>query len=83
MMGQYPVSAFVGKVIDHYGPAACSLVASVAFSSAFYLFSSEVQNAPAEPTAALLSNLCILFLIAGFGTVFSCVLSAPLRKRDS
>ncbi|OCH95034.1 MFS general substrate transporter [Obba rivulosa] len=74
MIGQYPVAAFVGKVIDHYGPWLCSLVASVLFSAGFGLFSWETSDAPsgvAEPSLASFRRLVLFFGMAGLGTVFS------------
>ncbi|TFK76555.1 MFS general substrate transporter [Pluteus cervinus] len=71
MIGQYPFSAFVGKAIDRHGPAVCSLIAALLFSFAFRLFSVQVSAAQPEPTIECFRNLSFLFLLAGFGTVFS------------
>ncbi|KAF8894567.1 major facilitator superfamily domain-containing protein [Infundibulicybe gibba] len=42
LVGQYPVAAFVGKIIDRYGPATCSLIAAPSSASfhrlTFYFF---------------------------------------------
>lgn len=74
MVGQYPFAAVVGKVIDRYGPWACSLVASLLFSSAFGLFSLEISKTPddiSQPSLSSFERLTILFFIGGLGTVFS------------
>jgi len=74
MMGQYPFAAFVGKVIDHYGPWLCSLVSAVLFSSGFGFFSWEIAKTPngiTQPSSTSFHNLTFFFFLAGLGTVFS------------
>jgi hypothetical protein len=76
MMGQYPFAAFVGKVIDNYGPWSCSLVSAILFSSGFGLFSSEIAKTPddiTQPSSTSFHNLTFFFFLAGLGTVFSYV----------
>ncbi|KAG9226412.1 hypothetical protein CCMSSC00406_0003291 [Pleurotus cornucopiae] len=74
MVGQYPFSVLVGYMIDYYGPAACSLVASVMFSAAFSCFSHEISIAPDDisvSSSATFYKLTLYFFVAGLGTVFS------------
>lgn len=74
MIGQYPLAAFVGKIIDIYGPWFCSLVASVLFSFGFGFFSLEIAKTPddiSQPSATSFHNLTFFFFMAGLGTVFS------------
>ncbi|KAH7889317.1 MFS general substrate transporter [Phlebopus sp. FC_14] len=74
MMGQYPFAALVGKVIDDYGPWACSLVSACLFSAGFGLFSSEISKTPddiTQPSASSFHHLTLYFFIAALGTVFS------------
>ncbi|KAF8654209.1 hypothetical protein AX16_003735 [Volvariella volvacea WC 439] len=75
MIGQYPFSAFVGKLFDKYGPASCSLVAAALFGLSFHFFAAEVTNGTTVQTpqtsASLFRNLVALFLLSGLGTVFS------------
>jgi hypothetical protein len=74
MIGQYPLSPLVGKLVDYYGPWLCSLIASVLFSSAFSLLSWEFSNTPddievASPTS--FRRLVVYFAMAGSATAFS------------
>lgn len=74
MVGQYPLSPLVGKLIDSYGPWLCSFIASVLFSSAFSLFAWEYNNTPADietSSPASLQRLVIYFAMIGCGTSFS------------
>ncbi|KAI0050909.1 MFS general substrate transporter [Auriscalpium vulgare] len=74
MMGQYPFSAFAGKVIDRHGPWATSLVASALFSTGFGLFAWEISKTPddiAAPSQSSFRHLTLCFFMAGLGTVFS------------
>jgi MFS family permease len=71
--GQYPFSAFVGHVVDVYGPSICSLAASALFAAAFALFSREIQLAEMDVSNAnspAFYRLVIFFGLAGLGTVF-------------
>lgn len=79
MAGQYPLSSFVGKIIDTYGPNVCSLVASFFFSASFSLFAWEIAKTPddiTQPSASSFHLLTIYFALAGIGTVFAyfCIL---------
>jgi len=74
MIGQYPLSPLIGKLVDYYGPWLCSLIASVLFSSAFSLLSWEFSNTPddieiASPTS--FRRLVVYFAMAGCATAFS------------
>jgi len=74
MTGQYPFAAVVGKVIDRYGPWACSLVSACLFSSGFGLFAREIAKTPddiSQPSSSSFHHLTLYFFIAGLGTVFS------------
>ncbi|KAH7914976.1 MFS general substrate transporter [Hygrophoropsis aurantiaca] len=74
MMGQYPFAAVVGKVIDVYGPWACSLVSACLFSTGFGLFSWEISQTPDDilrSSSSVFHRLTAFFFIAGLGTVFS------------
>ncbi|TFK54969.1 MFS general substrate transporter [Heliocybe sulcata] len=74
MVGQYPFAAIVGKCTDKYGPWACSLIASILFSSGFGLSSLEISKTPddiSQPSASSYRRLTVFFFMAGFGTVFS------------
>ncbi|KAF8478643.1 major facilitator superfamily domain-containing protein [Russula ochroleuca] len=74
MMGQYPFAALVGKVIDGYGPWACSLIASVLFSTGFGLFAAEVAKTPddiAQPSKSSFRILAACFFLTGLGTASS------------
>jgi len=76
MMGQYPFAALVGKVIDAYGPWACSLIASFLFSTGFSLFAAEVAKTPddiAAPSKSSFRILAACFFLMGLGTVSSYV----------
>ena len=76
MTGQYPFAALVGKVIDEYGPWACSLIASALFSIGFGLFAAEVANTPddiVEPSKSSFRILAACFFLTGLGTVSSYV----------
>ncbi|KAG1756522.1 MFS general substrate transporter [Suillus paluster] len=74
MMGQYPFAAMIGKVVDKYGPWACSAVASCLFFTGFGLFAKEIANTPDDitvPSASSFHHLTVYFFIAGLGTAFS------------
>ena len=74
MVGQYPFAALVGKVLDAYGPRACSFIAGVLFSSGFGLFSHEIASAPEDATTPdnwAFRRLFVYFGLIGLGTVFS------------
>ncbi|KIJ68880.1 hypothetical protein HYDPIDRAFT_178843 [Hydnomerulius pinastri MD-312] len=74
MMGQYPFAAFVGKVIDYYGPWACSLVSACLFSTGFSLFAREIAKTLddiTQPSASSFHHLVLYFFVAALGTVFS------------
>ncbi|KAG1754510.1 MFS general substrate transporter [Suillus lakei] len=74
MMGQYPFAAMIGKVVDKYGPWACSIVASCLFFIGFGLFAKEIADTPddiAVPSASTFHHLTVYFFIAGLGTAFS------------
>ncbi|KAH0826915.1 MFS general substrate transporter [Lanmaoa asiatica] len=74
MMGQYPFSAFVGKILDHYGAWACSLIAACLFSAGFGLFANEISKSPdviTQSSISIFRNLVIFFFIGALGTVFS------------
>ncbi|KZT26282.1 MFS general substrate transporter [Neolentinus lepideus HHB14362 ss-1] len=74
MVGQYPFAAIVGKCIDKYGPWACSLIASILFSSSFGSFSLEIAKTAddvLQPSASSFQRLTVFFFMAGLGTVFS------------
>jgi hypothetical protein len=76
MVGQYPFAAIVGKVIDKYGPWACSLVASFLFSTGFGVFAAEISKTPDEIAAPSESSFRILsacFFLVGLATVSSYV----------
>jgi len=75
-LGQYPVAPLVGSAIDKVGPWACSLAASILFSTGFGLFSLEFRNAPAEhsehgPSRWAFYRLLFSFFLTGLGTVTS------------
>ncbi|KAF9218086.1 hypothetical protein BS17DRAFT_722274, partial [Gyrodon lividus] len=72
--GQYPFAAFVGKVLDYYGPWACSLISACLFSTGFSLFAREIAKTPdgvTQPSASSFHHLVLYFFIAALGTVFS------------
>ncbi|KXN85482.1 putative transporter MCH1 [Leucoagaricus sp. SymC.cos] len=72
MMGQYPLAALAGKMIDRYGPTICSAIAALLFSSAFSTFSYQVHASGADSINLSISTyLTISFALAGMGTVFS------------
>ncbi|KAF9242096.1 MFS general substrate transporter [Melanogaster broomeanus] len=74
MMGQYPFAAFVGKVLDYYGPWACSLVAACFFSTGFGLFAREIAKTPddiTQPSTSSFHHLVLYFFMCALGTVFS------------
>ncbi|KAI0065494.1 MFS general substrate transporter [Artomyces pyxidatus] len=74
MMGQYPFAAVVGKVIDRYGPWACSLMASILFATGLGMFSLEIAKTPDDITAPSQSSfhrLTVFFFMAGLGAVSS------------
>lgn len=74
MMGQYPFAAMIGKVVDKYGPWACSIIASCLFFAGFGLFAKEIISTPDDitvPSASTFHHLTIYFFIAGLGTAFS------------
>jgi hypothetical protein len=80
-MGQYPFAALVGKVIDGYGPWACSLIASVLFSTGFGLFAAEVAKTPddiAQPSKSSFRILAACFFLTGLGTASSYVSTLPI-----
>lgn len=75
-MGQYPFAAIIGKVVDKYGPWACSIIASCLFFAGFGLFAKEIANTPDDitvPSASTFHHLTAYFFIAGLGTAFSLV----------
>ncbi len=77
-MGQYPFSAFIGKIVDEYGPWACSLIASFLFSSSFAILAAEIAKAPDDITGPSESSFRILagsFFLMGLGTDASYVSS--------
>jgi hypothetical protein len=74
MMGQYPFSAFLGKVVDEYGPWVCSLIASFLFSSSFAIIAAEIAKTPDDITEPSESSFRILagsFFMMGLGTAAS------------
>ncbi|KAF8838326.1 MFS general substrate transporter [Paxillus ammoniavirescens] len=74
MSGQYPVGAFVGKVLDYYGPWACSLAAACFFSTSFSLFAREIANTPDDithPSTSSFYRLVLYFFITSLGGIFS------------
>jgi hypothetical protein len=79
MMGQYPFSAFVGKVIDEYGPWACSLIASLLFSSGYAIVAAEIAKTPddiTEPSESSFRILAVSFFMMSLGSATSCVSSS-------
>lgn len=82
MMSQYPVTVFVGALIDRHGPALCTLLGGLLFVAGFGSFAHEVAGAPGgpPPSRAAFYRLVAAFLFVGLGTVFSCVHSSlPFR----
>lgn len=74
MIGQYPFSPIVGKVLDLYGSSTCSLIAAVCFSTAFVGSALEIAGASAGINYSSTSSfhrLTFFFLVIGLGTVFS------------
>ncbi|KIK97493.1 hypothetical protein PAXRUDRAFT_220299 [Paxillus rubicundulus Ve08.2h10] len=72
--GQYPFGAFVGRVLDYYGPWACSLVAACLFSTGFGLFAREIANTPddiTQPSTSSFYRLVLYFFISSLGAAFS------------
>ncbi len=74
MVGQYPFAAFVGKLLDKYGPRMCSFLASLLFSLGLGLFSLEIANTPEDisvSSASSFRRLAVYFGMAGLATVLS------------
>lgn len=74
MMGQYPFSAVVGKILDRYGAWACSLISACFFLAGFGLFANEVAQSPditSQPSVSTFHHLVVFFFMGGLGTVFS------------
>ncbi|EAU88607.2 hypothetical protein CC1G_04313 [Coprinopsis cinerea okayama7 len=75
MMSQYTIASVVGKVIDTYGPAICSLVAAMLFTGAYAGFSVQIYFTPDDPSPeqskVMFHRLSLSFLCAGLGTVFA------------
>ncbi|KAL4068132.1 major facilitator superfamily domain-containing protein [Scleroderma yunnanense] len=74
MAGQYPVAALVGKVIDYYGPWACSLIAAGMLSTGFGLFAHEIAKTSDDILSSRASSyhrLTLYFFICALGTVSS------------
>jgi hypothetical protein len=74
MMGQYPFAAIIGKIIDKYGPWACSVIASCLFFIGFGLSAREIAKTPDDmtlPSASSFHHLTAYFFIAGLGSAFS------------
>ncbi|KAI6040633.1 MFS general substrate transporter [Pisolithus marmoratus] len=70
MVGQYPLSALAGKVIDCYGPWACSLVSAGLLSTGFGLFAREIAQTPDDIIRASVSSyhrLAFYFLVCSVG----------------
>ncbi|KAH9079449.1 MFS general substrate transporter [Lactarius deliciosus] len=71
MMGQYPFSAPIGKIVDEYGPWACSLIASFLFSGSFAIIAAEIAKTPDDITGPSESSFRILagaFFVMGLAT---------------
>lgn len=80
LMGQYPLAALVGKILDYYGAWACSLISACLFLVGFGLSANEISRVPdtiSQPSTSTFHNLVILFFIAGLGAVFSYVYLPP------
>ncbi|KAH9050733.1 MFS general substrate transporter [Lactarius hengduanensis] len=74
MMGQYPFSAPIGKIVDEYGPWVCSLIASFLFSGSFAILAAEIAKTPDDITGPSESSFRILagvFFVMGFATAAS------------
>ncbi|EGO20921.1 hypothetical protein SERLADRAFT_397857, partial [Serpula lacrymans var. lacrymans S7.9] len=74
MMGQYPFAAVVGKIVDRFGPWACSLISACLFSTGYGMFSWEIAKTPddiTQPSASSFHRLTGFFFMAGLATVFS------------
>ncbi|KAI5987318.1 MFS general substrate transporter [Pisolithus marmoratus] len=74
MVGQYPLSALAGKVIDCYGPWACSLASAGLFSTGFGLFAREIAQSREDvirSSDSSCNRLAFYFFICSVGTVFS------------
>lgn len=67
MMGQYPFAAGWGMVIDRVGPWACSLAASVLFTTSFGAFSYVIDHEDSISHRWLV----LLFFLAGSAAVAS------------
>ena len=65
MVGQYPAAPFIGKLVDYYGPWACSLIASVLFTSTFGLSAWIYASTPEDITSP--SSLSFKILVTCFG----------------
>ena len=75
-IGQYPFAAVVGKAVDHYGPWACSLAASLLFSVGFGAFAFEIAKTPDDitlPSQSSFERLTLFFFMGGLGAVASYV----------
>jgi hypothetical protein len=70
MMSQYPITPFVGYLVDRKGPAICSLIAAFLFVFGFGGFALEVKNST-KLSQASFYRLTFYFLLTGLGTVFS------------
>ncbi|KAH9001232.1 major facilitator superfamily domain-containing protein [Lactarius akahatsu] len=78
MMGQYPFSAPIGKIVDEYGPWACSLIASFLYSGSFAILAAEIAKTPDNITGPSESSFRILagaFFVMGLATDASYVSS--------
>ena len=74
MVGQYPAAPFIGKLIDYYGPWACSLIASVLFTSTFSLSAWTYASTPqdlAQPSSLSFNVLVTCFGLAGLAQACS------------
>jgi hypothetical protein len=85
MSAGYPVGAIIGKVLDYYGPWACSLVAACFFSTGFGLFAREIANTPddiTQPSTSSFYRLVLYFSISSLGAAFSYVYTPPFVPDD-
>jgi len=74
MMGQYPLAALAGRMIDQHGPSLCSALAAILYSLAFGTFSYQVHAAGSNSASSSITTyLATSFALAGMATVFSCV----------
>lgn len=74
IIGQYPFSPIVGKVLDKHGPSTCSLISAGLFFLSFLSSSFLVSMTPrdiVEPSPWIFRCLTFFFLMAGLATVFS------------